>query len=88
MRVVAAHSRTVLTYRFLLARTGMDFDVALRLFLGKLRLPGEAQKIDRMMENFAARYCACNAGVFPHPDAAYASGMCVCVQCKDSGRGH
>jgi hypothetical protein len=30
--------------------SGMEFDVALRLFLSRLRLPGEAQKIDRMME--------------------------------------
>ena len=26
------------------------------------RLPGEAQKIDRLMEKFAARYIACNPG--------------------------
>lgn len=29
---------------------GLDFDVALRRFLLKFRLPGEAQKIDRIME--------------------------------------
>ena len=28
------------------------------------RLPGEAQKIDRMMEKFAQRYCQLNPGVF------------------------
>lgn len=27
-------------------------------------MPGEAQKIDRMMEAFAQRYCHCNPGVF------------------------
>ncbi|MEQ2181065.1 Cytohesin-1, partial [Goodea atripinnis] len=32
-------------------------------YLGE-RLPGEAQKIDRMMEAFAQRYCRCNPGVF------------------------
>uniref|UniRef100_A0A8C2J9L2 Cytohesin 3a n=1 Tax=Cyprinus carpio TaxID=7962 RepID=A0A8C2J9L2_CYPCA len=37
---------------------------ALRQFLWSFRLPGEAQKIDRMMETFAARYCQCNPGVF------------------------
>jgi hypothetical protein len=26
------------------------------------RLPGEAQKIDRLMEKFAARYISCNPG--------------------------
>ena len=39
--------------------TGMRFDNALRLFLGSFRLPGEAQKISRIMEVFAARYHAC-----------------------------
>lgn len=37
---------------------------ALRQFLWSFRLPGEAQKIDRMMEAFASRYCQCNPGVF------------------------
>lgn len=35
-----------------------------RQFLWSFRLPGEAQKIDRMMEAFAQRYCLCNPGVF------------------------
>lgn len=35
-----------------------------RQFLWSFRLPGEAQKIDRMMEAFASRYCLCNPGVF------------------------
>lgn len=38
--------------------------VCCRQFLWSFRLPGEAQKIDRMMEAFATRYCECNAGVF------------------------
>ena len=37
-----------------------DFVAALRLFLDGFRLPGEAQKIDRLMEKFASRYCECN----------------------------
>ncbi|XP_076839099.1 cytohesin-1-like isoform X2 [Brachyhypopomus gauderio] len=37
---------------------------ALRQFLWSFWLPGEAQKIDRMMEAFAQRYCSCNMGVF------------------------
>lgn len=40
------------------------------MFLSKLRLPGEAQKIDRMMERFAGKYCTCNPGLFVHGDAA------------------
>ena len=37
----------------------MDFVPALRRFLEGFRLPGEAQKIDRLMEKFAARYIEC-----------------------------
>ncbi|XP_029914223.1 cytohesin-2-like [Myripristis murdjan] len=44
---------------------------ALRQFLWSFRLPGEAQKIDRMMEAFATRYCECNAGVFQSTDTCY-----------------
>jgi Sec7-like guanine-nucleotide exchange factor len=39
------------------------FDI-FRQFLWSFRLPGEAQKIDRMMESFAERYCDQNQGVF------------------------
>uniref|UniRef100_A0A8P4KHQ8 Cytohesin 1a n=1 Tax=Dicentrarchus labrax TaxID=13489 RepID=A0A8P4KHQ8_DICLA len=40
-------------------------------FLWSFRLPGEAQKIDRMMEAFAQRYCQCNPGVFQSTDTCY-----------------
>ena len=51
----------------------MEFDVALRTFLGKFRLPGEAQKIDRIMEKFAHRYYEENQhhNIFPTEDQAY-----------------
>uniref|UniRef100_A0A3B3RBC3 Cytohesin 2 n=1 Tax=Paramormyrops kingsleyae TaxID=1676925 RepID=A0A3B3RBC3_9TELE len=50
-----------------------DFNLvqALRQFLWSFRLPGEAQKIDRMMEAFAQRYCHCNPGVFQSTDTCY-----------------
>ena len=38
----------------------MDFVSGLRRFLEGFRLPGEAQKIDRLMEKFASRFCECN----------------------------
>lgn len=34
---------------------GFKFDLAIRAFLKGFRLPGEAQKIDRIMEKFAER---------------------------------
>lgn len=51
--------------------SGMTFDGALRLHVSGFRLPGEAQKIDRIMEKFASRYCECNPGIFANADAAY-----------------
>ncbi|KAM7317343.1 hypothetical protein ACRRTK_023645 [Alexandromys fortis] len=50
---------------------------ALRQFLWSFRLPGEAQKIDRMMEAFAARYCLCNPGVFRSTDTCYVLSFSV-----------
>ena len=38
----------------------VEFVPALRRFLEGFRLPGEAQKIDRLMEKYASRYCECN----------------------------
>jgi len=43
--------------------TGMQVDVALRRFQSYFRMPGEAQKIEKLMESFAGRYTACNADV-------------------------
>lgn len=51
--------------------SGMVFDEAIRLFLSGFRLPGEAQKIDRIMEKFAARYILQNDNVFPLADTAF-----------------
>jgi hypothetical protein len=51
--------------------SNMEFDNALREFLLPFRLPGEAQKIDRIMECFAQRYHVNNPGMFPDSDTAY-----------------
>lgn len=44
---------------------------ALRRFLGSFRLPGEAQKIDRIMESFSGHYCQCNSSTFKSTDSVY-----------------
>jgi len=44
---------------------------ALRQFLWSFRLPGEAQKIDRMMEAFAKRYTQANPELFANSDTCY-----------------
>eukprot|EP00535_Pseudo-nitzschia_heimii_P012093 CAMPEP_0197196342 /NCGR_PEP_ID=MMETSP1423-20130617/32306_1 /TAXON_ID=476441 /ORGANISM="Pseudo-nitzschia heimii, Strain UNC1101" /LENGTH=2211 /DNA_ID=CAMNT_0042650137 /DNA_START=205 /DNA_END=6840 /DNA_ORIENTATION=+ len=51
--------------------TGMFFAEAIRLFLSGFRLPGEAQKIDRIMEKFAERFTSQNPDVFPSADTAF-----------------
>jgi len=53
------------------------FDDAIRLFLAGFRLPGEAQKIDRIMEKFAERFTRQNESVFPSPDTAFILGFSV-----------
>ena len=47
-------------YTDLIDFTGMGFVAAIRRFLSGFRLPGEAQKIDRLMEKFASRYFVTN----------------------------
>lgn len=49
----------------------LAFDAAIRHFLTGFRLPGEAQKIDRIMEKFAERFCLQNPAVFPSADTAF-----------------
>jgi len=50
---------------------------ALRQFLWSFRLPGEAQKIDRMMEKFALRYCQQNPGVFDDTDTCFVLSFAI-----------
>jgi len=50
---------------------------ALRQFLWSFRLPGEAQKIDRMMETFAQRYCQLNTNIFSNSDTCYVLSFAV-----------
>jgi len=48
-----------------------DFGEALRYYLSKFRLPGEAQCIDRLMEAFAKVYFITSNGIFLNEDACY-----------------
>jgi len=50
---------------------------ALRQFLWSFRLPGEAQKIDRMMECFAQRYCSLNSSLFTSSDTCYVLSFAI-----------
>ncbi|EDV23139.1 uncharacterized protein TRIADDRAFT_36208 [Trichoplax adhaerens] len=65
--------------------SGRDIVTALRLFLEGFRLPGEAQKIDRLMEKFAARYCETNLsnGIFDSADTAYVLAYSIIMLTTD-----
>lgn len=64
---------------------GKDLVTGLRYFLEGFRLPGEAQKIDRLMEKFASRYCECNPnnGLFASADTAYVLAYSVIMLTTD-----
>eukprot|EP00897_Mesotaenium_endlicherianum_P001745 jgi/Mesen1/1599/ME000134S00728 len=63
---------------------GQNFDEAIRSFLNGFRLPGEAQKIDRIMEKFAERYCRCNPKAFTSADTAYVLAYSVILLNTDA----
>ena len=57
--------------------TGLKFDDAIRLFLSGFRLPGESQKVDRIMEKFAERFTLQNEDIFPSADTAFILSFAV-----------
>uniref|UniRef100_A0A061RZG9 Brefeldin a-inhibited guanine nucleotide-exchange protein 2-like n=1 Tax=Tetraselmis sp. GSL018 TaxID=582737 RepID=A0A061RZG9_9CHLO len=65
--------------------TDMDIDEAIRKFLADFRLPGEAQKIDRLMEKFAERYFMDNpSSLFKSADVAYVLAFSVIMLNTDA----
>ncbi|KAF8940021.1 hypothetical protein EDD21DRAFT_48765 [Dissophora ornata] len=68
--------------------TGVGFVDALRMFLQTFRLPGESQKIDRLMEKFADRYCDTNSKVFANADTAYTLAFSVIMLNTDQHSGN
>jgi len=65
--------------------TGKDIVSGLRTFLEGFRLPGEAQKIDRLMEKFASRYCENNKkdAIFASADTAYVLSYSIIMLTTD-----
>ena len=63
---------------------GQHVDEALRSFCSGFRLPGEAQKIDRIVERFSKRYCENNPGVFKSTDAAYVLSFAIVMLNTDA----
>ncbi|ELR20763.1 Sec7 domain containing protein [Acanthamoeba castellanii str. Neff] len=65
--------------------TDLDFDIALRRFLSYFRLPGEAQKIDRIMNAFALQFYLHNKGdIFLSADTVYILAFSVIMLNTDA----
>ena len=61
----------------------LSFDEAIRTYVSGFRLPGEAQKIDRMMLEFASQYHINNPGRFSSADTAYVLAYSVIMLNSD-----
>nr|XP_045377602.1 IQ motif and SEC7 domain-containing protein 1 [Camelus bactrianus] len=60
--------------------SAMELDEALRKFQAHIRVQGEAQKVERLIEAFSQRYCICNPGVvrqFRNPDTIFILAFAV-----------
>ncbi|KAI5644122.1 sec7 domain-containing protein [Phthorimaea operculella] len=80
------HSKEVMyAYVDSMKFASMDIVAALRHFLEGFRLPGEAQKIDRLMEKFASRYCECNPNnpLFTSADTVYVLAFSIIMLTTD-----
>lgn len=64
--------------------SGMTIVQALRKQLDNFRLPGEAQKVDRIMEKFASRYFeCCNVNEFTSADTLYTLSYSIIMLATD-----
>ncbi|TNN56650.1 IQ motif and SEC7 domain-containing protein 1 [Liparis tanakae] len=54
--------------------SAMDLDEALRKFQAQIKVQGEAQRVERLVEAFSQRYCVCNPVLirqFQNPDTIF-----------------
>ncbi len=79
-----AYIQAVLTeYAKLSVNSDVPFAIALRSFLDKFKLPGEAQKIDRLMEVFAKGYHEKNKNQFSNEGEAYITAFATIMLATD-----
>ncbi|KAF4315984.1 hypothetical protein JM18_008879 [Phytophthora kernoviae] len=71
-------------------RSAHSLDDAVRMFLAKFRLPGEAQKIDRMMEAFSKQFYlqSGSSGPLADADAAYVLAFSIIMLNTDLHSDH
>lgn len=68
--------------------TGLEIDEAMRVFLGKFKILGEAEVVDRTMEMFAERYCEQNPDAFSSPGTAYILSFSIMMLNTDAHSRH
>nr|CAB3256786.1 IQ motif and SEC7 domain-containing protein 2 [Phallusia mammillata] len=64
----------------LLDFSGMELDEALRQFQSQIKVQGEAQKVERLVEAFSQRYCTCNPKLVEslhNPDAIFVLAFAI-----------
>eukprot|EP00758_Cryptobia_borreli_P000168 Tbor_TRINITY_DN10240_c0_g1::TRINITY_DN10240_c0_g1_i1::g.5341::m.5341 len=57
-------------------------------FLGKFKIQGEAETVDRTMERFAQRYCDLNPGVFSSSGTCYVLAFSIILLSTDAHSVH
>jgi Sec7-like guanine-nucleotide exchange factor len=65
------HVKSAQEYVALSPKMTATFDQALRSFLAQFRIPGEAQKIERILESFAKGFYAKHPELFQHQDTPF-----------------
>jgi len=79
-----ANLKTLSAYVELLDFKGIVLDEAVRQYLQGFRIPGEAQKIDRILEKFASHYWKENPDVFPSADTAFILSFAIIMLQTDA----
>ena len=67
---------------------GVTFEKSFRKFLSMFRIPGEAQKIDRLLEKFSNRFCTNNPGAFTNALVGYQMAFAVMMLNTDLHNTH
>ncbi len=67
---------------------GLHIIEAIRLYLSGFQLPGEGQKIDRIMEKFAAKYYKDNSDKYETADCAYYLAFAIIMLQTDTHNLH
>ena len=67
-----------------LSLANLPLDSALRKMISFVKLPGESQRIERIIEAFSEQYCEYNPGKIDHPDTAFRLAFALCMLNTDA----